>query len=1402
MIDKIVHLKQLARFTFITAIALYIAGCAPAQKPAPVAQAITPEQGKPLPEITLDANWQLQDIAKVPEKGETVSAPSYIPADWYKATVPGTVLTSLVNDGVYPEPLYGENDRPDKIPGSLCRTSYWYRTQFPIPAEYANKNIWLNFHGINYIAEVWINGHDLGSIKGAFVRGIFDIAPYVTPNQTATLAVEITPPPHPGIPHEHTVEDGTGRNGGILSEDGPTFLCTLGWDWIPAMRDRDMGIWQKVTLSATGPVVVRDPTVSSDLPLPRTDSADLTLQTLLQNQSNEPQSGNIHATFGDITFDYPVTLAPNESKPITLTPAEIPGLRINNPQLWWPNGYGEPHLYKLHLTFDIDGTISDARDLSFGIRKVTYDLPGSKNLTISVNGVPIMCKGGDWGIDEAMKRIPRKRLEAQIRLHQQANFNMIRNWVGQSTSDDFYDLCDQYGIMVWDEFFQPNRSDGPNVLKMEMYLANVRDKILRYRSHPSIVIWCGRNESDPAPEVIDRRIQQIAAELDPSRLYHRNSADGRGVRSGGPYRWREPREFYIYTEAFKTEIGSVSVPTLESIHAMMPEMDWETVNDDWAEHDLDHGAQEGNRGRAPLYPDVIAQRYGSVANLPDFVRKAQLANYEDFRAMYEARFAKLFKPATGVLTWMSNPAQPSFVWQIYSYDLEAHASLFGARKACELVHIQMNQDNFHVMVINQTPRSLDNLVAWVRIYNLDGTLNSEHRHFVVANPSAATDLGVIDWPADLSPVHFVKLQLLDQNDQVLSDNFYWNATPNHPDDFTTLQTLPTVTLDTHIVRHDEEKRFRLDVNLSNPSSTVALMAHIQLRKKSTNERILPAYYGDNYISLLPGEHRSISVDAARSDLGSDEPLIVVDGWNVTTTAQSFTEGNGPSNIAPNTEAQIDSAPTGKWVVMRPTKPETRPSFFTPPPQGIFDDDTDVGAVIYPGKDEYNALQKTYTVTGNGENMWFAADAFHFVWKKVSSDFALEADVMFPVDGKNPHRKACLVVRQSLDANSAYADAALHGVGLTSLQYRDETGVNTHEVQAAISGPQRLRIEKHGDYIYMLLANKGEPFQPSGAAVRLKLTAPFYVGLGVCSHEKLVSETAVFSNVHLVTNMPTTQPQAVLHSTLETIAVASTDRHVTYTAAGHFEAPNWTPDAKSLIFNRDGHLWTIPIVGGSPTKIDTGFANHCNNDHGLSPDGKMIAISDQSQAPHQSIIYTVPITGGTPHRVTQKFPSYWHGWSPDGNTLAFCGQRDGKFGIFTIPSDGGEETRLTTTDGLDDGPDFSPDGKFIYFNSDRTGTMQIWRMQSDGSDPEQITKDDNNNWFAHPSPNGKWLVFLTYDKEVKGHPANKDVTLQLMSLPDRKITVLAKLFGGQGTINVPSWSPDSLRLAFVSYQLLP
>jgi len=468
--------------------------------------------------------------------------------------------------------------------------------------------------------------------------------------------------------------------------------------------------------------------------------------------------------------------------------------------------------------------------------------------------------------------------------------------------------------------------------------------------------------------------------------------------------------------------------------------------------------------------------------------------------------------------------------------------------------------------------------------------------------------------------------------------------------------------------------------------------------------------------------------------------------------------------------------------------------------GIFDGSGDVGTVNRKGSVAFDADSKSYAVTGGGENMWFRGDAFHFVWKKVSGNVTLAADVALSGGEGNAHRKAVLVIRQTLDPDSGYASAALHGDGLTSLQSRRVKGDLTHEIQANVSGPARLRIERRGKYVSMSAGRKGEELEGAAGPMEVPLEGSFYVGIGVCAHEKDALAKAVFSNVALVvSDADRTAPKGSLYSTLETIAVSSTDRRVVQIVPGKIEAPNWTQDGAWLIYNGDGRLHRIAPAGGKPETIDTGIATRLNNDHGLSPDGTKIAISDQSQEPRKSQIYIVPIGGGEPRRVTSKVPSYWHGWSPDGLTLAYTGERNGDFDIYTIPATGGEETRLTTAKGLDDGPEYSPDGRYIYFNSERTGSMQIWRMRPDGTEQEAVTSDGFNNWFPHISPDGTKMVFLTYEAGVTGHPADKDVMLRLMNLSDGKVTVLTRLFGGQGTINVRSWSPDSKRLAFVSYQ---
>lgn len=433
-------------------------------------------------------------------------------------------------------------------------------------------------------------------------------------------------------------------------------------------------------------------------------------------------------------------------------------------------------------------------------------------------------------------------------------------------------------------------------------------------------------------------------------------------------------------------------------------------------------------------------------------------------------------------------------------------------------------------------------------------------------------------------------------------------------------------------------------------------------------------------------------------------------------------------------------------------------------------------------------------------MWFTNDAFHFVYRRVSGDFSLAAAIEWLGAGGNDHRKACLVARQGLEADAPYVDVAIHGNGLTSLQFREAQGGPTREIQFSQVQPARTGLVRQGEVFYATVAAGDGGLRPAGAFMRLGLKDSVYVGLGVCAHDDRALEQARFSQVQLVRRQPEPAVEPVLHCSLETIAIASRDRRVVLSLTNHLEAPNWSPDGRHFVYNSGGRLFRLPVGGGEAQPIETGFANRCNNDHGFSPDGRRLAISDQSQS-GKSLIYILPAGGGLPRQVTSVGPSYWHGWSPDGETLAYCAEREGEFDVYTIPAAGGEERRLTTAKGLDDGPDYTPDGRWIYFNSDRTGLMQIWRMRPDGTGQEQVTHDDFNNWFPHPSPDGKWIVFLSYEKSVVGHPANQKVWLRLMPLKGGPVQELARLFGGQGTINVPSWSPDSRELAFVSYEWL-
>lgn len=476
------------------------------------------------------------------------------------------------------------------------------------------------------------------------------------------------------------------------------------------------------------------------------------------------------------------------------------------------------------------------------------------------------------------------------------------------------------------------------------------------------------------------------------------------------------------------------------------------------------------------------------------------------------------------------------------------------------------------------------------------------------------------------------------------------------------------------------------------------------------------------------------------------------------------------------------------------------------PIGLFTSQTDVGAPALKGAAAYDPGQQSYKVSGSGKNMWFGQDEFHYVWKRIKGDFILCARAQFIGRGVNAHRKLGWMVRSALSAGSPHINAVVHGDGLTSLQFRRTDGADTEELKSPLTGADVIQLERKGSRYTMSVARFGQPWVSSDLS-DLELGDELYVGLFVCSHDPEVTEQAIFKDVRVTVPAPKTLVpyRDYLGSRLETVDVDTGDRRVLYETPEGIEAPNWTPDGAALIYNSRGRLYRFPLAAQRPLPLDTGFATRCNNDHAISFDGKRLAISHHAtEAGGKSVIYTLPIAGGTPQQVTLKAPSYLHGWSPDGKSLLFTGERQGAFDIYRIPASGGDEIRLTTAEGLDDGAEYSPDGQMIYFNSARTGKMHLWRMKADGSGQEQLTHDEFNDWFPHVSPDGKRVVFISFSKDVApdDHPYYKNVLLRTMPVSGGAPTVVAYLYGGQGTINVPSWSPDNRRVAFVSHTTPP
>lgn len=469
--------------------------------------------------------------------------------------------------------------------------------------------------------------------------------------------------------------------------------------------------------------------------------------------------------------------------------------------------------------------------------------------------------------------------------------------------------------------------------------------------------------------------------------------------------------------------------------------------------------------------------------------------------------------------------------------------------------------------------------------------------------------------------------------------------------------------------------------------------------------------------------------------------------------------------------------------------------------GQFDSHADVGAVATPGSVVFDPAHQTYTISASGTNMWAGKDEFHFVWKRMKGNFIVRSRVEFIGKGVEEHRKIGWIVRSSLDTDSPHVNATVHGNGLTSLQYRKSRGDVTKGIDSTVTAPDVVQLERKGDKYTMSFAHFGELFSTLEVS-DVALGDDVYVGMYVCAHNNGVVEKAVFRDIEVT--VPARENfvpyREYIGSNLEVMDMETRERKVLYRVTDSLQAPNWTRDGKALIYNRNGLLYRFDLSSNTPTLLDTGDVKSNNNDHVLSFDGKMLGISSSSKEDgNVSMIYTLPSKGGKPQKITSKGPSYLHSWTTDGQFLIYTGGRNDEFDIYKIPAKGGQEIQLTTARGLDDGPECSPDGKYIYFNSSRNGTMQIWRMKLDGSDQQQLTNDEYNNWFPHLSPDGKWMVFITFPKDISpsDHPFYKHVYLRLMPAGGGESKVIAYLYGGQGTINVPSWSPDGKKIAFVS-----
>lgn len=831
------------------------------------------------------AKWELcpkDDLAGT--SGTEISMPGFeMPAEAVAGVVPGVVFTAYVEAGREENPDYADNIY--RVDESFYSRPFWYRAEFTTPSEYGKgKRVWINFDNTNRYADFYVNGVKLSGtpestkdVSGHMMRTRYDITDILAKDGRNAVAVLITDA------DQKKSRKGEGPYGVACS---PSYLAGAGWDWMPYIPGRLNGITGHVSLDVTGDVVMQDPWVRNDLP--ELSRAEMMIITGLKNTAAQTRRVTLEGTItpGDIKVKQTYLIPANGETTVTLDKSSFPQLVVENPRLWWPNGYGEPNLYTLDLRVTDNGKVLDEKKIDFGIKKYEYKLETNKVgfpvFTFHVNGQKVYVKGGNWGMSEYLLRCYGDEYEKKIRLHRDMNYNMIRLWTGCVTDDEFYDWCDRYGIMVWNDFWLYVAFN--DVAEPEAFKANALDKVRRLRNHPSIALWCGANETHPTKELDDYLIAMVAREDRNDRMY-KSCSNQDGLSGSGWWGNQPPRHHFDtsgsnlafntpsypygsdYGYGMRSEIGMATFPVYESVIKFIPEKDhWPLPTDEQLKNDDDNVwnkhffGKEASNANPINYKKSVNERWGESKSLEEFCEKAQLINIEDMKGMYEAWNDKLWNDAAGMLIWMSHPAYPSFVWQTYDYYYDPSGAYWGAKKGCEHRHIQWNSSNHSVKAVNTGGEDLTGATATARIYGLDGKeLPAYRRTASVSVPaSSMAEAFKLDFSKEIPGIHFIVLELRDGGGNLVSENFYWRNGARELD-YTDINALPQANIKAVA---DASAPGMFTLRLKNEGSTVAFANRVRLLDPATGERVLPVLMSDNYVTLLPGEEKVISVDCA------------------------------------------------------------------------------------------------------------------------------------------------------------------------------------------------------------------------------------------------------------------------------------------------------------------------------------------------------------------------------------------------------------------------------------------------------------------------------------------------------------------------------------------------------------